>query len=166
MTAALPEAERPLLGEALELLRLVWEVDHALQSASKRMEAGLGVTGPQRLVLRIVGRFPRIPAGQLADTLRIHPSTVSDVVKRLEKRGLLQRARDPHDGRRVLLGLTERGRRLDAERGGTIEDAVRRALAQLSPADVRGARATMTALAGTLEATADGSVAGAARARP
>jgi hypothetical protein len=128
MTAARPEGARPPLGEALELLRLVWEVDHALQSASKRMEAALGVTGPQRLMLRIVGRFPRIPAGQ---------------------------TRDPQDGRRVLLGLTDQGRILDGERAGTIEGAVRRALARLSAEDVRGARATMSALAAALEATAE-----------
>ena len=57
------------------------------------MDDAFGVTGPQRLVIRIVGRFPGIPAGQLAATLRIHPSTVSDVVQRLERRGLIQRTR-------------------------------------------------------------------------
>jgi len=147
-------------------MRLVWEVDHALQTASKRMEAALGVTGPQRLVIRIVGRFPGIRAGQLADTLRIHPSTVTDVVKRLERRGLLVRMRDARDGRRVLLGLTEAGRRIDAERMGTVESAVRRALAGLSPIDVRGARLTLTALAAALESSAEDLSQRLARAAP
>jgi hypothetical protein len=72
-----PEPSRtPELGEALDFLRLIWAVDHGLHRASKRTETELGVTGPQRLVLRIVGRFPGIPAGHLAQLLHVHPSTL------------------------------------------------------------------------------------------
>jgi len=166
MTAARPDrGGAPPLGEVLELMRLVWEVDHALQSASKRMEAAFGVTGPQRLVIRIVGRFPGILTGQLAAALHIHPSTATDIVKRLEARGLLRRTRDARDGRRVLLGLTQRGRAVDGEGTGTVESAVRRALARLSPAELRGARSTLTALAGELQASAEALAAEAVRRR-
>src|SRR2546423_15613008 len=52
------------LGPVLEFMKQLWAVDHGLQSASKRMEASFGITGPQRLVVRIVGRFPGIAAGR------------------------------------------------------------------------------------------------------
>src|SRR6185369_8261571 len=70
--------ERPRdlnLSGTLEFMRLLWAVDHALQSTSKRMEQKFGVTGPQRLVIRIVGQFPRASAGEIARILQIHPST-------------------------------------------------------------------------------------------
>ena len=51
--ARAPDA--PSLGPTLDFLRLLWELDHALQRRSKRMARALGLTGPQRLVLRIVG---------------------------------------------------------------------------------------------------------------
>jgi DNA-binding MarR family transcriptional regulator len=163
-------APPPPLGEVLEFLRLLWEVDHALQRASKRMAVRFGVTGPQRLVIRIVGRFPGIPAGQLAAILRIHPSTVTDIVQRLERRGLVQRTRDARDGRRVLLGLTEQGRNVDAQHSGTVEGAVKQALGQVSPLELRGARAALTALGIALQQAAEGLASGAsgppARARP
>ncbi len=146
-----------------DFLRLLWEVDHALQRASKKMAASFGVTGPQRLVIRIVGRFPGIPAGQLAAILRIHPSTVTDIVQRLEGRGLIQRARHARDRRRVLLGLTERGRTVDGERSGTIEGAVKRALDRLSPGELRGASAALTMLATTLHEAAGALSTGARR---
>jgi DNA-binding MarR family transcriptional regulator len=156
MTAEPPDpAARLPLGEVLDFLRLVWEVDHALQRASKSMDDAFGVTGPQRLVIRIVGRFPGIPAGQLAATLRIHPSTVSDVVQRLERRGLIERTRDSRDGRRILLGLTERGRRIDSESAGTIERAVKQTLAELSAEELRGAQTALAALASRLHRSAD-----------
>ena len=43
------------LGRVLEFMRVLWAVDHALQSTSKWMEVRLGVTGPQRLVIRMIG---------------------------------------------------------------------------------------------------------------
>ena len=62
-----PEStEQSTLGPVLDFLRLLWAVDHGLQSVSKRMEAEHGITSPQRLVLRIVGLQPGIPAGRVA----------------------------------------------------------------------------------------------------
>lgn len=128
------------LGEVLELMRLLWRLDHGLQATSKRMAATLGVTGPQRLVIRIVGRFPNIAAGELADILCIHPSTLTGVLRRLEDRGVLVRLQDSYDGRRALFRLTPKGRDLDAARSGTVEAAVRRALSKLTHQQVTTAR--------------------------
>ena len=118
----------PPLGAVLDFMRLLWAVDHALQTASKRMEASFGVTGPQRLVLRIVGRFPGIAAGRVAEILHVHPSTLTGILKRLEGRGLLQRRSDPRDARRALFSLTGKGKKLDVLRTGVVEQAVRKVL--------------------------------------
>jgi DNA-binding MarR family transcriptional regulator len=125
---------------------LLWAVDHGLQKRSKRMAAVLGVTGPQRLVVRIVGRFPRISAGQLAGILHLHPSTLTGILRRLERRGLLTRHRDPRDGRRVALGLSATGRRLDVEASGTIESVMKGVLATLPRQDTLATRRVLMAL--------------------
>jgi DNA-binding MarR family transcriptional regulator len=138
------------LGPVLDFMRALWALDHAFQSASKRMEARLGVTSPQRLVVRIVGRFPGISAGEVAEILHVHPSTLTGVLKRLEARGVLSRRADPRDGRRALLSLTARGRGLDRLRTGTVEAAVRRVLRDQSPSSVDSARALAEALAAAL----------------
>src|SRR5690349_13107197 len=121
----------PALGEVLEFMRLLWAVDHGLQSTSKRMESTLGLTGPQRLVLRLVGRFPGITAGRLAQIMHVHPSTLTGVLKRMEKRGLLERKSDPLDGRKALFALTDAGRGLDVPSDGTVESAVERAISRM-----------------------------------
>ena len=46
----------PALDPVLDFMRLLWSIEHGLQRLSKRMEAELGITGPQRLVLRVVGQ--------------------------------------------------------------------------------------------------------------
>lgn len=135
------------LGPVLDFMRALWALDHALQSASKRMETSLGVTAPQRLVVRIVGRFPGIAAGEVSAILHLHPSTLTGVLRRLERRGLVERTVDPADGRRALLALTARGREVDELRSGTVEAAVRRALRRLPPGTRRAARQAAEALA-------------------
>ncbi|HUL57972.1 MAG TPA: MarR family transcriptional regulator [Anaeromyxobacteraceae bacterium] len=145
-----PEGARSL-GQVLEFMRSLWALDHQLQSASKRMEAGSGVTGPQRLVVRIVGRFPGISAGEVSQILHLHPSTLTGILKRLSDRGLVERRADPRDARRVLLHLSARGRGIDEVRSGTVEAAVRRSLQRLRPRTVQAAREAVDAISAELE---------------
>jgi DNA-binding MarR family transcriptional regulator len=153
------DAPTPRLGDVLDFMRLIWHVDHALQSRSKRMEAALGVTGPQRLVLRIVGRFPGVPAGHLARTLHLHPSTLTGVIRRLERQRLLRKRIDPRDGRRVLLSLTDQGRSLATAADDTVESAVAKVLARVSPAKIAIAREVLAEVAASLEARKEPNVA-------
>jgi MarR family transcriptional regulator, organic hydroperoxide resistance regulator len=151
---ARPSSERASrydIGEMLEFMRLMWAVDHALQKTSKRMQASLGVTGSQRLVVRIVGKFPGIAAGHLAELLHLHPSTLTGVLKRLEARKLIRRRADARDARRFLFQLTRDGRRLNATRDGTVEAAVQRALRQLSKPQLAAARHVLAVLASALD---------------
>ncbi len=153
MDTSEPADDVPPLGGALDFLRLLWALDHGLQRNSKRMLSKVGVTGPQRLVIRIVGRFPGISAGRLAHTIHLHPSTLSGVLERLERHRLVQRRVDPWDKRRALLRLTTKGRSVDAQSAGTIEAAVDGVIAKLSRAKLEAAREVLEALAGSLEGT-------------
>lgn len=139
------------LGEVLDFMRLLWAVDHGLQSMSKRMEAKMGVTGPQRLVIRIVGRYPGISAGQLAEILELHPSTLTGVLRRLQERGIVERKTDPKDGRRALFDLTARGKELDAMRVGTVESVVRTTLKAVPKRKLEATQEVLTALAEALQ---------------
>jgi len=143
-------ASLPHLGEVLDFMRLIWAVDHALQKTSKRMKSVIGVTGPQRLVIRIVARFPGLPAGQDAQLLHVHPSTLTGILKRLEGQGLLLRRRDPKDRRRASLGITEKGRRIDAAGAGTVEAAVDGIISRTPRGRLESAREVLVELATAL----------------
>ncbi|MEW6364739.1 MAG: MarR family transcriptional regulator [Acidobacteriota bacterium] len=141
------------LGEVLEFMRLLWQVYHGLQSRSKRMAGTMGITGPQRLVILLVGRFPGISAGDLADLLCVHPSTLTGTLRRLVNRRLVVRTRDPADRRRSFLRLTRRGSVLGRLRVGTVESAVRRGLSPLSAMHLNAARSVLRALGDELQAS-------------
>ncbi len=145
---------RPL-GEVLDFLRRIWALDHALQSRSKRMRSAIGLTGPQRLVLRVLGRNPGISAGRLATVLHLHPSTLTGILQRMVVRGLVARTSDPRDGRRAILALTAKGKALDVVSKGSIESIIEKTLRRLSPVGVSAAEGVFEALTNALQEDAD-----------
>ncbi len=82
------------LDPALRFLQVLWQLQHAVQKSSKHMERTVGVTGPQRLVLRVVGSTPGLTAGDIATTLHLHPSTVTGLLRRLEAAGVVEEIGD------------------------------------------------------------------------
>ncbi len=138
------------LDPVLDFMRLLWNVEHGLQSRSKWMEATLGITGPQRLVLRVVRDRPGLSPGELSRILHLHPSTITGVLQRLVKKGLLQRTRDRSDSRRIQLRARPAAQRFMSPSDVTVEAAVKRALTILQPHRVRQAREVLTVIADML----------------
>jgi DNA-binding MarR family transcriptional regulator len=134
------------LDPILDFMRLLWSVEHGLQRMSKRMEAEIGVTGPQRLVLRVVAQFPGLSAGTLAQIVRLHPSTITGILQRLVARGLLERERDPEDNRRARLRLKGRAVGYTRTSPGTVEKVVRDTLKRVGASDVRATRRVLAEL--------------------
>jgi len=138
------------LDSVMDFLRLLWSIEHGLQKASKRMEGELGITGPQRLVLRVVGQFPGLSAGELAYILRLHPSTITGILQRLVARRLIERERDPADSRRARLHLKPSATVYTRASSGAVEKAVTRALFTAGPTNVRAARKVLAEVAAKL----------------
>jgi DNA-binding MarR family transcriptional regulator len=144
-------AEIVLLDDALRFMRVVWNIQHALQSRSKRMERTLGITGPQRLAVRVVGTLPGITPAELARVLHLDPSTISGVLQRLVTKRLMVRRPDAIDRRMVRLRLTPAGERLNRpSKIGTVESAIRATLGQLPAPKVRAAMVVLERLSQTL----------------
>lgn len=135
------------LDTALDFMRLLWSIEHGLQKRSKRMKAEAGITGPQRLVLRIVGRYPGISAGDVARLIKLHPSTVTGILQRLATARLLRREKHPEDSRRVRLWTTPRAAAHVRPSSGEVERIVRGVLQRASTADAAAARGLLTDLA-------------------
>src|SRR5215472_15760887 len=57
-------------------------------------------------VIDILESTGEASAGTLADLMGLTTGTFTGILNRLEKAGLVRRARDPNDGRRVIVRLT------------------------------------------------------------
>ncbi len=60
-----------------------------------------GLTGPQLLVLKIVGERDRPTMGEIAEAVHLSQATATGILDRLERKGLVHRTRDDPDRRKV-----------------------------------------------------------------
>ena len=89
-----------------------------------------GISGAQLWALSHIGAEPGIKVGDLSRRMSVHQSTASNLLVRLERRGLVRRERTPRDQRVVTLFCTTAGRDLlkhaPGPMHGVLPDAVQR----------------------------------------
>lgn len=139
-------------GEVLDILRLMWTIEHDLNVLSHRMEGRLGIPGSHRAVLRYVSLFPGISASKLSELLQLHPSTLSGVFKQLVSKNLLERREDPDDARRARFHPTPEGTTVLGQSMDAVEAVIERVVAGSTPADLNVTREVLQRLAFELQA--------------
>lgn len=92
-----------------EVLIALRRITRAIDLHSRKLVLEHGITGPQSIVLRRLQDQGPVSIGQLAKGVNVSQATVTDILDRLEKRGLVQRSRSQTDKRCVLVAVTEAG---------------------------------------------------------
>ena len=87
-------------------------ITRAIDLHSRRLVQSHGLTGPQALLLKSLLDGGETPVGALAQRVSLSQATVTDILNRLEKRGLVHRVRSEVDRRRVYVRATEASERL------------------------------------------------------
>lgn len=81
-----------------------------IQNLNKFLERKLGLSLVQRCLLKHLIDMPAASAYSLAKAVGVHPSTLSQTLKRLERRKFIYIAEDPKDSRRKLISITRSGK--------------------------------------------------------
>ena len=84
------------------------QIIRAVDLHSKRLTRQYGLTGPQLMVLKIIHETKELNVTQIAKRISLSPATVTSILGRLEKLGLVQRVRNAFDKRKVNIILTEK----------------------------------------------------------
>lgn len=95
-----------------EVLITLRRIVRAIDLHSKKLVQRHGITGPQALILKNVVQAESVCVGELAKRVSLSQATVTDILDRLEKRGLVQRTRSSTDKRKVLVQTTAQARRV------------------------------------------------------
>ena len=95
----------------------VYSAGLAFNRVYRRPLQRLGLTYPQYLVMMALWEQDLLLVGQLGERLGLESSTLTPLLKRLETMGLVTRRRSDADERRVIVGLTPKGRALRGEVG-------------------------------------------------
>jgi len=97
------------ISEIMQSLRRIFR---AIQDYSQEVSKEFGITGPQLWALKIISADGRLSLGELTKKMYLHPSTVSGIVDRLEKKGYVVRDRGQEDRRVVKVHLPPKGKKL------------------------------------------------------
>lgn len=92
-----------------EVLTALRRVIRATDLHSKRLARTTGLTAPQILLLQAIRRNGDNTIGELASDVSLSQATVTNILDRLESRGLIYRERSTVDKRKVHAGLTDAG---------------------------------------------------------
>lgn len=93
----------------------------AVTAAYRPLLAPLGLTYPQYLVLSVLWEQGDQTVGEIVELLQLDYGTMTPLLKRLEKQGLVCRTRKPEDERSVIVGLTDDGRALREQAKGVYQ---------------------------------------------
>lgn len=105
------------MGKAVDTTRLASELRMVLGHLMRRLRAEHRFSLSQGAVLGRLDREGTKSIGDLAVAERVRPQSMTQTIGDLEAEGLIERHADPSDGRRILVELTEQGRRtLEADR--------------------------------------------------
>jgi DNA-binding MarR family transcriptional regulator len=126
----------------------------AIDIQSRRMVETCGLTGPQVVVLRRAARLRATSVSALARSVSLSQPTVSGIVERLEKRGLVRRERSDQDRRSVVVTLTDEGHRMLEGVPPLLQDRFRRELDRLEEWERTQILATLQRLAAMMDADA------------
>ncbi|MBO9468833.1 MarR family transcriptional regulator [Endozoicomonas sp. G2_2] len=108
-----PERETeslPVLHE--QLCFALYTATHRIIRAYRPLLEPLGLTYVQYLVMLVLWESAPRSVGGLGQQLHLDSGTLTPLLKRMEKSGLVLRERDSEDERRVLISLTDEGRNL------------------------------------------------------
>jgi DNA-binding MarR family transcriptional regulator len=109
------DAPYELLALENQLCFALYAASRAITRAYRPLLEPLGLTYPQYLVLLALWRHDEQPVRELGTCLELDSGTLTPLLKRLERDGLVERRRDREDQRVVKIALTRAGKQLEAK---------------------------------------------------
>lgn len=107
----MPKTERITLDQ--HLCFTIYAASRAITRLYRPVLQELGITYPQYLVLLVLWEHESISVKYLGKILDLDTGTLTPLLKRMETMGLIVRERNPKDERSVMIGLTEKGRKME-----------------------------------------------------
>ena len=117
----------------------------------------LGLTYPQYLVMMVLWEKDNQLVGDICQRLKLDTNTLTPMLQRMEKEGLVIRTRGIADGRQTLVSLTRKGHRLE-EQAKEVPSCLTRGMQDtgISTCDMQRLAATLDTLTGIMATTKEG----------
>lgn len=93
-----------------DVLVTLRQIIRATDMHSKQLVKRYGLTAPQLMVLKEIMADEDINIGKVAKKVSLSQATVTNIIDRLEARGMVTRERSSEDKRRVMVRVTDKTR--------------------------------------------------------
>lgn len=141
---AIPSDIKPEVDAILEaIVYLSTESRRITKELARRAD----LTGPQLTVLKMLEGLGDLSLSDLSERIRAQNSTVTGIIDRMEREGLVVRTRSTEDRRVVRIKLTEKGARIARDIAVEPMEIFRSALENLSPGEMRDLLKILTKIA-------------------
>jgi DNA-binding MarR family transcriptional regulator len=90
-----------------EILIYLRKIIQAISLYSRDLSRKYGLTTPQLVIMNEISNRGRISVSELARSISLTQATVTDILNRLEKRGLITKQRSDKDKRLIMILPTE-----------------------------------------------------------
>jgi MarR family transcriptional regulator, organic hydroperoxide resistance regulator len=132
-----PQAAPDSLSEVESIVETIIYLYTESRRLTKGMAMQFGLTGPQLTVIKLLESFDNLSLSSLSERIRAQNSTVTGIIDRMEREGLVRRERSTSDRRVVHIKLCEKGQRLARQIQVEPMEIFRDALASLTPSELR-----------------------------
>lgn len=140
------------LGLEDQIVAAVRRIMRAVDLHSRRLSEEFGLTGPQLATMRECQRLGLVTPSALAKAVHLSNATMSGILTRLEKRGLVERARSRDDRRSFHVRLTPAGRAILERSPSLLQDRFRRELEKIEEWEQHMALAMLQRIASMMDA--------------
>jgi len=130
----LPQDDKPEVDAILETIIYLYTESRRV---TKEMAREVGLTGPQLTVIKLLDSFGDLSLSNLSERIRAQNSTVTGIIDRMEREGLVRRERSASDRRVVYIRLSEKGHKLAQKIEVEPMQLFTKALVELSAADLK-----------------------------
>tara|TARA_X000000950_G_scaffold287392_1_gene399485 strand:+ start:1037 stop:1534 length:498 start_codon:yes stop_codon:yes gene_type:complete len=105
-----------------DLLVALRRITRAIDLHSKKLQKTSGLTTSQLLVIGAIAKLEKPTPSCIARKILLSQGTVTNLIDRMEKRGLVKRVKSDSDGRSVLITVTDEGLRRHDESPDLLQD--------------------------------------------
>ncbi len=123
------------LEKGYEVIKRIKRLKEGMHGNIEKNFREMKLTGPQGMVVGILFKSGSLKIGEIASQMELSMSTISGIIDRLERSGIITRTKSEEDGRVILVKLTDDFRQKSAVKFKRIEEQWSEKLNQASEAE-------------------------------
>ena len=123
-------------NDSAKVAKLFREVMHLFKQSMSKVFEDIGITAPQGMVIGILSKEKTLKITELSTKLSLSNSTVSGIVDRLEKQGMVKRKRSEQDKRVVYVSISSDFKEMNQNFHQRIEEKIEDAMSKGTPEEL------------------------------